>query len=167
MEKALVDAINTQINFEIESAFIYYAMKNYFSRQSLMGFENWFDVQFREEMDHAQKFINYLNDLGEHVEIRNWPAPQNEFGSILEVFETSLAHEKKVTKKINGLMRLANENNDFAAVALLQWYVTEQVEEEKNFSELIDKLKLVKDVGVYMLDQELATRVYVPLIQAQ
>jgi ferritin len=164
MDKKLLDAINSQINFEIESAFIYYAMKNYFARKSLAGFENWFDVQFKEEMDHAQKFINYLNDLGEVVEISTIPGPANDFKSILEVFETSLAHEKKVTKRINNLMDLANDVSDHATASLLRWYVDEQVEEEKSFSELIDKIKLVKDVGIYMLDKELAARTYVSLL---
>ncbi len=161
IDKKLESAINSQINFEIESAFIYYAMKNHFARLSLAGFEHWFDIQFKEEMAHAQKFINYLNDRGAHVEISNFKAPQNDFESILEIFEISLNHEKEVTKRINSLMKLSQELNDYASISLLQWYVDEQVEEEQSFSELIDKIKLVKDVGIYMLDKELQARVFV------
>ncbi len=165
LEKKLENAINDQINFEIESAFIYFAMKNYFARQSLAGFEHWFDIQYLEEMGHAQKFIDYINDNGGHVEIKSWKAPRNDFDSILEVFEVSLAHEKEVTKRINNLAKIARELDDFASMSFLNWYLDEQVEEEKSFSELIDKIKLVKDVGIYMLDKELAARTYVPISQ--
>jgi ferritin len=163
LDKKLQEAINTQINFEIESAFIYYAMKNYFARKSLAGFENWFEIQYQEEMAHAQKFIDYINDRGGKVDIRNFPAPRNDFDSVLEIFEVSLKHEKEVTKRIYNLMSMSRDLNDHASASLLQWYVDEQVEEEQNFSQLIDKIKLVKDVGLYMLDKELAARVFVPI----
>jgi len=163
MNKKLETAINTQINFEIESAFIYLAMKNYLASISLDGFVNWFDIQFQEEMAHAQKFMDFINDRGGRVEITNWEAPKNEYSSVLEVLEASLAHEKKVTARINNLMKMAIEEMDYPSVSLLQWYVDEQVEEEDNFSKLIEKVKLVKDAGLYMLDKELATRVFVPI----
>ena len=163
MNKKLEDAINTQLNFEIESAFVYLAMKNYLETLSLEGFVNWFDVQFQEEMAHAQKFMNFVNERGGRVDIRGFETPRNDFKSVLEVLETSLAHEKEVTRRIHNLMKLAIEENDYASVSLLQWYVDEQVEEEDNFSKLIEKVKLVKDAGLYMLDKELATRVFVPI----
>jgi ferritin len=161
MNKKLEEAIITQLNFEIESAFVYLAMKNYLENLSLDGFVNWFDVQFQEEMAHAQKFMNFVNDRGGRVEIRGFETPRNEFDSVLDALETSLKHEKEVTRRIHELMKMAIELQDFAAVSLLQWYVDEQVEEEDNFTKLIEKVKLVKDVGLYMLDKELATRVFV------
>ncbi|MFH5882380.1 ferritin [Liberiplasma polymorphum] len=163
MNKTLEKAINTQINFEIESAFVYLAMKNYLETLSLDGFVNWYDIQFQEEMAHAQKFMDFINNLGGRVEITNWPAPKNDYNSILEVLETSLAHEKEVTKRIHNLMHLAEEEKDYPTISLLKWYVDEQVEEEDNFSRLIEKVKLVKDAGLYMLDKELESRVFIPI----
>ncbi|MBN2541158.1 MAG: ferritin [Bacilli bacterium] len=167
MNKKVEAAMNTQLNFEIESAFVYMAMKNYLATLSLDGFVNWFDIQFQEEMAHADKFMNYMNDRGGRVDIRGFETPQNEFHSVLEVLETSLAHEQEVTRRIHALMKLSMEENDYASVSLLQWYVDEQVEEEDNFTRLIEKVKLVKDAGLYMLDKELATRVFVPINPAQ
>lgn len=164
MNKKLEDAIVTQLNFEIESAFVYMAMKNYLETLALDGFVHWFDIQFQEEMAHAQKFMNYLNERGNRVEIRGFETPKNDFNSVLEVLETSLNHEKEVTRRIHNLMKLAMEDNDYPTMSLLNWYVDEQVEEEKNFTNLIDKVKLVKDAGLYMLDKELLTRVFVPIV---
>jgi len=163
MNKKVEAAMNTQLNFEVESAFVYMAMKNYLATLSLDGFVNWFDIQFQEEMAHAQKFMNYLNDRGGRVEIRGFETPKNDFESVLEVLETSLNHEKEVTRRIHELMKLAVEENDFASVSLLNWYVDEQVEEENNFQTLIDKVKLIDGKGLYMLDKDLATRVFVPI----
>ncbi|HPJ24071.1 MAG TPA: ferritin [Bacillota bacterium] len=165
MNKKLEQAINTQLNFEIESAFVYVAMKNYLASLSLDGFVNWFEIQYQEEMAHAQKFMDYVNGRGGRVEIRGFETPRNEFGSVLEVLEASLAHEKEVTRRIHNLMKLAVEESDYPSVTLLQWYVDEQVEEEDNFTRLIEKVKLVKDAGLYLLDKELATRVFVPINQ--
>ncbi len=164
MNKKLAEAINTQINYEIESAHVYLAMQSYISTLGLDGFENWFGIQYDEELAHARKFIKFMNDRGARVEIRGFETPRNDFTSILEVCEVSLNHEKGVTTRINNIMSIAHEVKDYASVSLLQWYVDEQVEEEDNFSTLIDKIKLVKDAGLYMLDKELLTRVFVPLV---
>lgn len=158
MDKKLVEAINVQLNFEIESAHVYLAMQNYFANKSLKGFEHWFQIQFREELEHAQKFMDYLNDRGQRVDIRGFASPKNEFESVLEILETSLNHEKEVTKRINNLMTMAIELKDYATIALLQWYVNEQVEEEANFSELIDKVKMTGNQGLLMLDHALGKR---------
>lgn len=161
MNKKLVDAINKQLNFELESAHVYLAMQNYFSSVSLSGFENWFNVQYQEEVAHASKFMRYLNERGERVEITGFGSPVNEFSSVLEVLEASLAHEKKVTSNINNLMDIAHEVKDYASISFLQWYIDEQVEEEDNFNQLIDQVKLLDGKGLYMLDKDLATRVFV------
>ncbi len=164
MNKKLVDAINTQINYEILSAHVYLAMQSYISTLGLDGFVNWFGIQYEEELAHARKFIKYMNDRGARVEIRGFEDPRNDFSSILEVLEVSLAHEKGVTSRINNIMSIAYEVKDYASVSLLQWYVDEQVEEEDNFSKLIEQVKLVKDAGLYILDKELLTRVFVPIV---
>jgi ferritin len=158
MDKKMIDAINTQLNFEIESAHVYLAMQNYFAAMSLKGFEHWFQIQFREELEHAEKFMDYLNDRGARVEIRGFDNPKNDFSSIFEVLKTSLNHEKEVTRRINELMALAIELKDYATVSFLNWYVDEQVEEEANFSELIDKVEFLDNKGIYMLDKELGSR---------
>jgi ferritin len=102
--------------------------------------------------------MNYLNDRGERVEVRGFANPQNEFESVLQVLEISLNHEKEVTRRINNLMKMAIEINDYATVSLLNWYIDEQVEEEANFSELIDKVKMISSNGIFMLDKELRKR---------
>jgi len=158
MDKKFLEAINTQLNFEIESAHVYLAMQNYFANKSLKGFEHWFQIQFREELEHAQKFMDYLNDRGERVEIRGFENPRNDFESILEILEVSLNHEKEVTRRINNLMKMAIDLNDYASISFLQWYVDEQVEEEANFSELIDKVEMLGNTGIFMLDRELGKR---------
>jgi len=164
VNQKLAEAINTQINYEIESAHVYLAMQSYISTLGLDGFENWFGIQYEEELAHARKFIKYMNERGARVEIRGFEDPRNEFKSLLEVFEVSLDHEKGVTERINNIMSIAHDVKDYASISFLQWFVDEQVEEEDNFSKLIDKIKLVKDAGLYMLDKELLTRVFVPIV---
>ena len=164
MDKKLEAAINEQLNFEIESAHIYLAMAGYIATLGLEGFESWMMVQYEEELAHAKKFINYINDRGGRVQIKGFTDPDNEFKSLLDVLEISLHHEKEVTRRINNLMRIAYEVNDYAAVSFLQWYIDEQVEEEDNFNKLIEKVKLVKDLGLYQLDKEMLLRVFVPLV---
>ena len=164
MNKKLEKAINDQLNFEIESAHIYLAMAGYVATLGLEGFESWLHVQYEEELAHAKKFMAYINERGGRVHITGFSDPENDFKSLLEVFEISLGHEKLVTAKINDIMTLAHEEKDYAAISFLQWYVAEQVEEEDNFSKLIDKIKLVKDSGLYMLDKEVLARIFVPLV---
>lgn len=161
MNQKLVDAINEQLNYEIESAHIYLAMAGYVGTLGLDGFENWLMVQYEEELAHAKKFIRYINERGGKVVIKGFEDPRNDYESILEVFEVSLKHEYTVTDRINNLMSIAHEVKDYAAISFLGWYVEEQVEEEDSFGKVIDKIKLVKDAGLYLLDQEMAQRVFV------
>ncbi|PAT01237.1 ferritin [Candidatus Izimaplasma bacterium ZiA1] len=160
MNNKLENAINDQINFEIESAHIYLAMQSYISTLGLEGFENWMGVQYQEELFHAKTMIAYLNERGGRVNIRGFADPENEFKSLLDVFETSLAHELKVTARINNIMTIAHEVKDYAAISFFQWFVDEQVEEEDSFGKMIDKIKLVKDSGLYLLDKEAQVRVF-------
>ena len=161
MNQKLVDAINAQLNYEIESAHIYLAMAGYVGTLGLDGFENWLMVQYEEELAHAKKFMAYLNERGGRISIKGFEDPENDFKSILDVFEISLKHEYTVSARINDLMSLAHEVKDWAAISFFQWYVDEQVEEEDSFGKVIDKIKLVKDSGLYLLDQAMATRVFV------
>ncbi len=162
LSKKLLDAINDQMNFEIYSAHIYLGMAGYCADLGLSGFENWFLVQYEEELFHAKKFYGYINEKGSRVAVKGFEDPVNEYGSLLEVFETALSHEQKVTARIYNLMDIATDEREHATKSFLQWFIDEQVEEESNVSDLINKIKLVKDSGLYLLDQELANRVFTP-----
>lgn len=161
MNKRIEDAINEQLNFEIESAHIYLAMNGFVARLGLPGFENWFDVQYQEELAHSKRFMNYINERGGRVIVKGFEDPRVEYKSLLEVFEVALEHEYEVTRRINNIMRVAHEEMDYATISFMQWFIDEQVEEEASFTNMIDKIKLVKDAGLYMLDQEAGQRVFV------
>ena len=161
MNKRIEDAINEQLNFEIESAHIYLAMNGYVATLGLDGFVEWFDVQYQEELAHAKKFMNYINERGGRVIVKGFEDPRTDYKSLLEVFEVALEHEFEVTARINNIMKIAHEEADYATISYLQWFIDEQVEEEDSFSTMIEKIKLVKDAGLYMLDKEVGTRVFV------
>jgi ferritin len=157
-------ALNGQLNKEIYSAYLYMSMSAYSSYSGLKGFANWFMVQYQEEMSHAMKFYGYINDQGGRVKLAAIDQPPTEFTSLLEMFEKTLAHEQFVTRSINELVDLAIAEKDHATNIFLQWYVTEQIEEEGNDNDIIAKLKLVGEDGngLLMLDKELAMRVFTP-----
>jgi ferritin len=160
----MTGALNEQINKEIYSAYLYLSMSAYSTFIGMKGFANWFMVQYREEMVHAMKIYDYINDQGGKVKLLAVAQPPTEFGSPLEMFEKTLEHEKFVTKCINDLVDLAIKEKDHASNIFLQWFVTEQIEEEANDNEIISKLKLVgkEGKGLFMIDKELAARVFTP-----
>lgn len=162
ISKKLEDAINAQINAEMWSAYLYWSMSAYCHEAGLPGFANWFAVQFKEEQDHAQILFNYLVSRGGRVLLQPIEAVDTEWESPLAAFEKTYAHEQKVTSLINDLMHIAVEERDYAAQSRLQWFVDEQVEEEENALDMIQKLRLIGDngYGLYNLDRELASRVY-------
>lgn len=162
ISKKLEVAINAQINAELWSAYLYLSMSSYCQEAGFPGMANWFAVQFKEEQDHAMIFFNYLQSRGGRVLLSPIEAVPTEWASPLAAFEHTLEHEGKVTSLINNLMSLAVEEKDFAAQSRLNWFVDEQVEEEENATELIQKLRLIGNngYGLYQLDQELAARVY-------
>lgn len=156
------DAINAQINAEFWSAYLYLSMAMHFEAEGRPGVANWFKIQFQEEQAHAQIFINYLNQRGGRVVLKAIDEVPTTWASPLEAFQATLEHEKKVTALINDIYALAEEVKDYATRDRLNWFVSEQVEEEDNARQLIDKYKLIGDdgMGQYMLDQELGARVY-------
>lgn len=164
LNERITEALNKQINNEIYSAYLYLSMSAHSTFIGLKGFANWFMVQYQEEMVHAMKIYDYINAQGGQVKLMAVAQPPTEFGSPLEMFEKTLEHEKFVTKCINDLVDLAIEEKDHASNIFLQWFVTEQIEEEANDNEIISKLKLVgKEVnGLFMIDKELAARVFTP-----
>ncbi|PYF74927.1 ferritin [Pedobacter nutrimenti] len=152
--------LNEQINLEMYSANAYWAMCSWLLEKDLDGFANYFKVQAKEELFHAEKQFDYLHDVGGKVTIKAIEQPSSAFGSVLEIFETALEHEKSVTKSIGNLIKAAFEENDFATHTFLQWFVTEQVEEEATVSQIVSKLKMIGDnsSALYLLNAELAQR---------
>ena len=163
LSKKLVTAINEQIQFEYYSAFAYKAMQAYFENEDLTGMANWMDIQFQEELSHAEKMFRFVCETGGKVNFMELKAPCNEFNSVLEVFEETLKHEQEVTSRINKLMDLAQEEKNHTAQIFLQWFITEQIEEEANVSHIIAKLKRIGEDGrgLMMIDQELEKRTFV------
>jgi len=169
LSKKMEAALNEQLNKEIYSAYLYMSMSAYSTHIGLKGFANWFMVQYQEEMMHAMKFYDYINDQGSQVKLMAIDAPPTEFTSPLDMFEKTLKHEQFVTKRINDLVDLAIKEKDHATNIFLQWFVTEQIEEEANDNDVIAKLKLVGKKGdaLLMLDKELAARVFTPPAASQ
>ena len=161
----MVEGLNEQINKEIYSAYLYLGMASYASTLGLNGFVNWFNVQVKEELNHAQKMYDYVVQQGYRVMLKAIDEPPQNFKSPINLFEETLAHERIVTGLINNLVKIAKEESDNATDIFLQWYVTEQVEEEANPTEIIQKLKLTgKDGnGLLMIDNELAQRIFTPI----
>ena len=164
LNKRMVKALNEQINKELYSAYLYLSMSAHSTFIGLKGFANWFMVQYQEEMVHVMKIYDYVNDQSGQVKLTAVAEPPAEFGSPLDMFEKTLKHERFITKCINDLVDLAVKEKDHATNIFLQWFVTEQIEEEANDNDIISKLKLVGKGGngLFMIDKELAARVFTP-----
>ena len=164
LNKKVCSALNKQLNNELYSAYLYLSMSSYAGSIGLKGSANWFMVQYQEEMVHAMKFFNFINSRGEHTELAAISTPPSEFKNLLDMMEKTLAHEEFITASINELTDLAMTEKDHATRIFLQWFVTEQIEEEENDRDIIGKLKLIGDngQGLLMLDTELGARVFVP-----
>lgn len=162
LNRKIQDALNEQINAEFYSAYMYLSMAQYFTAEGLPGFANWFQVQWQEEQAHAQIFMNYINQRGGRVELKGIQDVPVTWDSPMAAFQATLEHEQKVTSMINALYTLSVEEQDYATRDRMTWFVSEQVEEEDNCRNLIDKLRLIGDngMGLYMLNNELATRTY-------
>lgn len=163
MSKKMVDALNEQIKNEYYSAYMYLAMSAYLADLGLPGFASWMRIQAQEEVTHANKMYDYVLSRGGKIELKAIDAPPKAWKSPLDVMQAAFAHEQFVTKCINDLTDLAVKEKDHASQIFLAWYVTEQVEEEENFTDLVNALKLIKGEGqgLLMLDRELGTRVFV------
>ena len=162
LNNKIQDALNGQINAELWSAYLYLAMGMHFEAEGRSGVANWFKIQFQEEQAHATIFMNYINQRGGRVELKAIDAVPTSWASPLDAFKATLEHEKKVTSLINNLYALAEAEHDYATRDRLAWFVSEQVEEEDNCRQLIDKFTLIGNdgMGLYMLDQELGGRTY-------
>jgi len=160
MDKKLEKAFNEQIKNEFYSAYLYLSMAAYSEFNNLTGAGHWFKKQHAEEMAHGMKIYEFLNDRGARVTLQAIPQPAADFNSLLQAFEETLKHEKKVTSLIESLVDLARKVDDKSAEIFLQWFITEQVEEEKNAAQIVGHLKMVKpdSAGLIMLDKQLGKR---------
>ena len=160
MDKKLEKLINEQITKEYYSSYLYLSMAAYFESMGLTGFTAWMKIQAEEEMIHMRMFFTYVNERGGRVILESIDKPPADFESIKDVFEQTLEHEKLVTASINNLYKVSKDINDNASTIFLQWFITEQVEEEKNAKDIIDRLALIKEnpMGILMLDKELGAR---------
>jgi len=164
LSKKMYAALNKHLNTELYSANLYLNMSSCANVMGLKGTANWFMVQYQEEMVHFMKFYTYVNSQGEQAVVDAMSAPTSRFKSFLDMFEQTLKHEQSITRAINELADLAQKEKDHASGIFLQWFITEQIEEEENDREIIGKLKLIGEngQGLLMLDNELGTRVFVP-----
>ncbi len=168
IKKEIQDAINRQIVREMYSSNLYLAMAGHFSSINLKGFANWMRVQAREETVHAMKFFDYLINRGGKAEVGAIGNPPSTWETPLQAFEDAYEHELLVTHWINELMDIALEHKDHASASFLKWFIDEQVEEEANTSELVERLRLNGDSksGLFMIDNELKARVFTPPVGA-
>lgn len=162
INEKMQNALNEQIKFEMVSANIYLAMSAYIENKGLKGMAHWLRVQYEEETFHALKLYDYLKNRGGRIALKSIDAPPSDFGSPLDTFQKVLEHEQHVTAGINKLYEAALAENDFAAQIFLQWFVNEQVEEEANVSDVINKLVLIgdKSADLLYLDKEMGVRVF-------
>lgn len=162
--KKMEKALNAQVNAEYYSSYLYLSMAAYFESIDLPGFANWMRVQVQEENFHALKFYDHIIERNGRVNLEAIEAPPTEWSSPMNAFEETLKHEQKVTSLINDLVYLAREERDNASEIFLQWFVSEQVEEEDSVNTILGQLKLVKSSpeALFMLDKELAQRVFTP-----
>jgi ferritin len=160
MSAALCQAFNDQIALEFSAAYAYLAMAAYLEDSNLDGIAQWMEVQHEEEIEHAHKFFHFVLERGERPHLAALPEPDQGFSSVEEVFAKALEHEQKVTAAINHLYEMASAEKDYASLPLLQWFVTEQVEEESNVSRVLERVKLAAahPAALLVLDRELGAR---------
>jgi ferritin len=164
INKELVSLLNNQINMEWYSAYFYLDIYSYYTDKNLNGFGNWFNVQTQEERDHAQLFTKYLLNNSEKVALQDVKASNMSFNDFREPANAAFEHEKKVTASINNIYAVAYEQKDFRTMQFLDWFVKEQGEEEKNTEDIVKRYDLFGNDarGLYLLDAELAARIYAP-----
>lgn len=160
IKQELLDAMNDQINYELESSYIYLSMAAYFTSMNLDGMAHWMRVQAHEEIIHAMKFFDHIIDRGEKVILKDVKQLKTNWSNPKQVWDNAYEHEQLITSRINNLMSIARKLQDFTSEPLLQWFVNEQIEEEVNTSKISQQMALIKEdsQGLFMLDAQLATR---------
>lgn len=164
LTEKMQEALNDQVAAEYYSAFLYLAMSAYLDSIDMPGAANWIEVQYREELTHAEKLFDFIKERDGRAVVKEWKAPPVEWKSPLHVFEEAYVHEQHVTALIGKLLETARGESDHATEVFLQWYINEQVEEEASVKAIVQQLKLVQESknGLFMIDRELGTRVFTP-----
>ncbi len=164
IEKRMQDVINEQIKLELESAYLYYAMAAHLHEIGFDGMASWMKIQTQEEMTHAAKFFDFIHEREGQVDLKELSKPQKNWETPLDIFKAAYKHEQFITGKINQLYQIAQEENDYPAMVLLQWFINEQVEEESTASKIVQDLERLGESGhgLFMLDRELGTRTFTP-----
>ena len=162
MNEKVAALLNTQINKELYSAYLYLDIANFYDKKGLDGFANWYEIQAKEEQDHAMLMYRYLHNNGVDVTLEAIAKPDKRFETLMDPLKVGLEHERYVTSLINAIYAAAQEVNDFRTTQFLDWFIKEQGEEEKNSMDQITKMELFGDDArsLYMLNSELAARVY-------
>lgn len=168
ISQTMQDAFNKQMNAEAYSGYLYISMSSYFESKGLKGMAKWMANQAREEFFHTSKFYHYILERGGRALMAPIDGPTVDWDSPLKVWENVVSHERKVTSLINNLMNMAKKENDHASEVFLQWFVSEQVEEEAAADEILQKMKIAGEAGavLFMMDNELGQRVLSPLVAA-
>lgn len=164
LSKEIVTKLTNQVNLELFSAYVYLDISNYYADNNLNGFSNWFSIQTQEERDHAMLFIKYLQNNSERVILKDIKAPDIIYEDFREPIAVAFEHETKVTASIHDIYGLAHQEKDFRTMQFLDWFVKEQGEEEKNTEDILKRYDLFGNdpKGLYLIDSELATRIYAP-----
>lgn len=155
------EALNTQLNKEFYSAYLYLGMSAYFDSVDLPGFANFMKIQWQEEMSHAMRIFNYITEVGGKVNLDQINKPDQTWDDVTAVFESVYEHECYITKSINEVLEVAHEEKDYATINMLQWFIGEQVEEEASMLKILNQLKMIngEGSGIFMIDRELGARV--------
>ncbi len=164
ISKKMENQLNTHMNHEFYSAYYYLSMSSWFAVKNLDGFANWYYVQAQEERDHAMLIYGYLLQVGAVPEFLPIKSPITDFVDTEDILNKTKTHEEFVTSLVYKLMDFAHEDKDYKTIQFLQWFVSEQAEEEENVAKLIDRLKITNssEAGILFMDNEMATRVYTP-----
>lgn len=157
MNSKVKDLLNTQVNKELESAYLYLEFSNFFDSKQLDGYANYYRVQAKEEIDHAMLIYDYMHKANENLHLMIIKSPDEQYKSIEEVLDAGLKAEKEVTASINKIFETANKTNDYASKSFLKWFIDEQVEEEENAQKMIDEYSLFKN-NLFELDQKYLQR---------
>ncbi len=163
MKERVAEALTKQVNKEFYSAYLYLGMSAYFQEKNLSGFANYMRVQAQEEMTHAMKMFDFLIERGEKPALERIDGIKSDWKDIVEIFDASLKHERMISDSINNILEIAFDEKDYATANMLQWFVSEQVEEESNAENILEQLKMIegKGPGLFMLDREMQNRTFV------
>lgn len=169
LSQTMLDELNNQINEELYSAYIYFAMSGYLEDKNLPGAANWMRAQAQEELGHVMRFYHYIKDRRGRIMMKPLQGPPNEWDSFVAVFDAAFKHEQHISGRIHKLAELAAQENDHATLSFLKWFIDEQVEEEASVDEVLQKLKMIggQGHGLFMIDRELGARKFKQAVEEE